>query len=153
MNWSKLIKMVFVIAYKTMNTSISYCYWKTKNLYNIYSISNHTFNLTASTTISPLRTETRLTTRSLLSLLRPSRYTKLESSVQPLLQMRIEWRNSTWRRCGSHQMEPSETFLMVPSSESQLFARTFQDSFQAGINQLLLVDTPMLINTWLLMQL
>lgn len=33
--------------------------------YNYYSISSHMFKLTASTTISPLRTETRLRTRSL----------------------------------------------------------------------------------------
>jgi len=44
-------------------------------------------------------------------------------------------------------MEQLEIILMVQSSENQLFAKTSQEQFQHGHNQLLLVDTPLEINT------
>ncbi len=109
--------------------------------------------LILSTTIYQLRTEIRQTIRSLLIQLTLLYNTKSVLSAPLLLLMKIELRNSSWRRCGDHPTVQSETFLTEPSSESQLSARMFLDSFQVGNSQLLLEDTLMLINIMQLMPL
>ena len=73
--------------------------------------------------------------------------TTLLSSVQPSHQMKSVLKNSTLKRCGNPQTELSVTFSMESSSVSQLFARTFLSSSQAGKSQFALAVTLSVINT------
>jgi hypothetical protein len=73
-------------------------------------------------------------------------HARLVLSVQLLLQMRQELRSSILKKCGNHQTELLETSLVELYLENQLFAKTFQDLFQPGTNQLLLEDTLSVIN-------
>ena len=63
--------------------------------------------------------EIRLMIKSLLMQLKPSRNVRLELNVQLLLQMRLELKNSNWRKCGKVPMVPSEITLMEQFLESQ----------------------------------
>ena len=78
---------------------------------------------------------------------KPSKNARLASSAPPLLLMRLELRNLTWRVCGKVQTEPSETFLEELSSENPLSSRTSQGWFLDGKSQSLLEDMPLEINT------
>ena len=84
--------------------------------------------------------------RSLLTLQKRQRSTKLLSNVLQLPQMLVELRNSSLSRCGDLLMELLEIFLMEPYSESQLSSLTFQDLSQDGHSPSLLVDMPLEIN-------
>jgi hypothetical protein len=81
-----------------------------------------------------------------LMLLMLLRNIRLVLSVPPSLQMRLELKNSLLRKCGSHQMVPSETNSMEQSSENQFSLAISQNLFQDGLNQLLLEDTLLVIN-------
>ena len=84
--------------------------------------------------------------RSLLTLQKRQRSTKLLSSVPQSLQMPAELRNSSLSRCGDLLTELLEIFLMEPYSESQLSSLTFQDLSQDGHSPSLLVDMHLEIN-------
>lgn len=66
---------------------------------------------------------------------------KWELNVQQLLLMRIESKSLICNKCGNHQMEQLETFLMELFLENQLLFRIFQDLFLDGLNQSLWADT------------
>merc|ERR1712127_881146 len=61
-------------------------------------------------------------------------------------QMRLELRSLVLRKCGNHQTVLLETILEELFSESQFFARMFQDLFQDGPSQSSLVDMLSVIN-------
>ena len=84
--------------------------------------------------------------RSLLTLQKRQRSTKLLSSVLQSLQMPAELRNSSLSRCGDLLTELLEIFSMEPYSESQLSSLTFQDLSQDGHSPSLLVDMHLEIN-------
>ena len=86
----------------------------------------------------------------LLKQLRRANCTKLELNVQLSRQMRREFKNSSWNKCGSLQMELSEIISEELSSESQFSLKTFQDMFQDGQIQLSLEDMLSEINIELL---
>lgn len=66
---------------------------------------------------------------------------KWELNVQQLLLMRTESKSLICNKCGNHQMEQLETFLMELFLENQLLFRIFQDLFLDGLNQSSWADT------------
>jgi hypothetical protein len=91
---------------------------KRDHLTYFFSLSSPTLTSTFNTMILVSKTVMPQTTRSLLTPQQLSRPAKSESSVQPLLPMKLELRNSTLNRCGSHPTELSVTSLVESSSVS-----------------------------------
>jgi len=69
-----------------------------------------------------------------------------ESNVLLLLQMKLELKSSNSRECINLQMVKSEISFKVLFSELLSYAKTFLYMFQAGKNQLSLVDMLTVIN-------
>lgn len=99
------------------------------------------------TMIFPSKTETPLKIKLLLIVLLLCWSTRLELSALLSLQIKVVLRNSTWSRCGNHQTAPSVTNWTALFSVSQSWFLTYLDLYQAGLNQLWLVDTHMVTNT------
>jgi len=97
---------------------------------------------TSNISISELSTETRLMTRSLLMLPKPSRTARSESNAPPSLPMRPESKSSNSKRCGRVPTVASETTSTELSSENPFFARTSQDWSPTGPSPSLSVDMP-----------
>jgi len=66
-----------------------------------------------------------LMTKSPSRLQKQSKNTKLELNVPLLLQMKLELKSSSLRKCGKVPMEPSEIFSMAQSSGSPFSSKTF----------------------------
>lgn len=91
--------------------------------------------------IFPWNIETKLMIKLLLMLLLLLLNIESVLNVLALLLMKQELKNSDSRKCGNHQMEPSEIFLTEQFSENQFYVKTFQELYQTGKNQLLSEDT------------
>lgn len=91
--------------------------------------------------ICPFKIETKLKIKWQSMQVKQLKNVKLELNVLQSPLMRKELKSLICNKCGNHQMERLETFLMELFSENLLLFQIFQDWFLDGWNQLLSGDT------------
>jgi len=106
----------------------------------------HILILISNITIFLLKKEMKPMIKLPWILLQLSRNMVSESNVLLLLQMKLELKSSNSRECINLQMVKSEISFKVLFSELLSYAKTFLYMFQAGKNQLSLVDMLTVIN-------